>query len=123
MAVPSNGARYWLVAVSEAGSRVRALPVIAAIALVVLVAFGSRQLVLDRIAQVGSLRTTTAATVVARDVSAFTISAKMQDGVATTVPVDTAAVDLFATVGKMGGTNVSTVALTGVRLRNKRATT
>jgi GT2 family glycosyltransferase len=44
------------VAVSEAGTRVRALPVIAAIALVVLVAFGSRQLVLDRIAQVGSLR-------------------------------------------------------------------
>ena len=44
------------VAVSEAGTRVRALPVIAAIALVVLVAFGSRQLVLDRIAQVGSFQ-------------------------------------------------------------------
>ena len=43
-------------AVSEAGTRLRALPVVAAVVLAVLVAFGSRLLVLDRIAQVGSLQ-------------------------------------------------------------------
>jgi hypothetical protein len=41
-------------AVSEAGTKVRAVPVIAAIGLAVLVAFGSRHLVLDRVPEVGS---------------------------------------------------------------------
>jgi GT2 family glycosyltransferase len=43
-------------AVTRASTRVRAWPVIAAIGLVLAIAFGSRALVLDRVPQVGSLR-------------------------------------------------------------------
>jgi GT2 family glycosyltransferase len=43
-------------AVSEAGTRLRALPAVAAVTLAVLVAIGSRHLVLDRIPEVGSMQ-------------------------------------------------------------------
>lgn len=73
------------------------------------------------VAQTGSLRAGGTVTL-AKDISAFTFAMKTDAGATTTTAADAAAVDVSATVGSTTGGNANTVALTGVRMRNKLAT-
>lgn len=71
-------------------------------------------------AQTGSLRASGTQTL-AKDIAAFAYALKTDAGATTTTVADAAAVDVSATVGSTTGINANTVALTGVRMRNKLA--
>lgn len=58
--------------------------------------------------------------VVAQNVSALTITLKDRNGAVVTDVTQAAAVDVSATVTSLNGMQSGTVALTGVRMRNKR---
>lgn len=71
-------------------------------------------------AQSGSLRTSGTQTL-AKGLSAFSYTMKTDAGANTNSVADAAAVDITATVGSTDGMDANTVALTGVRMRNKLA--